>query len=260
MFGAGFSFLSNSQGVSTGVAYDTDAQAFFTSYGITDLTEKTATNQLVLDLKSGGFWSGIVYFMPYLGGTSFSCSGNLKNPATYQMTWYSGTTFDSKGVTFNGSSGYGDNGFYPNVMSSINSLCIGTKFNANFTGGGGFPFGTTTGSRIQIYRSFSDLYFSLNSGVESYTSLADIGGNIILNRNSSTNQAIYKNGTLLINDSASSSSFSTTKLFLGCRSTSGDTPSGYSPHKQNYFMVSNGVSDVAGLNTIIQTWLTALGK
>jgi len=38
-----------------GVAYDSDAQAFFTASGITDLTQKSAVNQLVQKCITNSF-------------------------------------------------------------------------------------------------------------------------------------------------------------------------------------------------------------
>jgi hypothetical protein len=42
---------------SFGVAYDPDAQAFFTASGLTGATNLNAVNQLVLDLKAASIWT-----------------------------------------------------------------------------------------------------------------------------------------------------------------------------------------------------------
>ena len=261
MYGVGFGY--GSAGATTilkggGGGIDADAQSFFTATGITDLTQKNAVNQLVLDLKSNSLWSGIKALYPFIGGTSTTHSYNLKNTSQYQITWYGGITHDSTGVLFNGTNGYGDTGITPNSVLSLNSTLVGAKFGANFTGN--FGIGTTTGSRIEYYRSFSDTYFAVNSSIESYVSLANTSGIILMNRNSSTNQALYKDGTLLSNATANSTSLPTTKIFLGCRSTTGNAPSDYSVNKQQIMIVSDGVSSPSTLNTIIQTYLTALGR
>ena len=52
------------------VSYDSDAQAFFTASGITDLTQKNAVNQLVLDLKSNSLWTKIKALYPIVGGNA----------------------------------------------------------------------------------------------------------------------------------------------------------------------------------------------
>jgi hypothetical protein len=245
-------------GQSGGTPVDPDAQAFITAAAITDPTQQSAVNQLVVDLKGYGVWTKMKALYPFVGGTSTAHSYNLKNTAQYQITWYGGVTHDSVGVQFNGTNGYGDTGLTPNGTLSLNSTLIGSKFASNFTGN--FAIGTTTGSRIEYYRSFSDTYFAVNSSTESYFSLSDTSGIILMNRNSSTNQALYKNGTLLSNASATSTSLPTTKIFLGCRSTTGNTPSDYSSNKQSLMIISDGVSSPSGLNTILQTYATALGR
>ena len=62
--------------------YDTDAQAFFTAVAgggdTLTTTEKDATNQFVLDLKSAGIWTAMDLIYPFVGGTSTSTKWNLK--------------------------------------------------------------------------------------------------------------------------------------------------------------------------------------
>ena len=56
---------------------DPDAQAFITATGISG-TNATATNQLVLDLKSANIWTKMKAVYPMVGGTSTTCKFNLK--------------------------------------------------------------------------------------------------------------------------------------------------------------------------------------
>lgn len=62
------------------VGYDSDAEAFFTAASITDDTQKTAVNQLVLDLKAAGVWTKSKVIYPFVGGTTGTHKYNLKNP------------------------------------------------------------------------------------------------------------------------------------------------------------------------------------
>ena len=64
-----------------GISYDSDAQSFFTATGITDITIKSAINSLVLSAKSNGWWSKCYVIYPFVGGSSTTCSYNLKNTA-----------------------------------------------------------------------------------------------------------------------------------------------------------------------------------
>jgi len=87
-------------------AFDADAQAFFTAASITDSTQKSAVNQLVLDLKSYNIWTKIKALYPIVGGSASSHAVNLKTPGTYNLTFATGVTHSSTGMTGNGTSGY----------------------------------------------------------------------------------------------------------------------------------------------------------
>jgi FMN-dependent NADH-azoreductase len=63
--------------------FDADAQAFFdrvtTAGGTLSTTEKNATNQLVLDMKSAGIWSSMKAIYPMVGASAAACAQNLKS-------------------------------------------------------------------------------------------------------------------------------------------------------------------------------------
>jgi hypothetical protein len=104
-----------------GSSYDADAQAFFTAAGITDTTQKSAVNQLVLDLKSYSIWTKMKALYPFVGGAATPHSYNLKNTSQYQITWNGGWTHSSTGALPNGTNAYANTGFNPStVLSSTN--------------------------------------------------------------------------------------------------------------------------------------------
>lgn len=111
----------------SGPSYDTDAQSFFTAAGITDATQKSAVNTMVVALKAASLWTGIKAIYPYVGGTADTTKYNLKDPrdlnAAYRITWSGGITYDSTGVTFNGTTGGGD--------TNLNALSV---FGTNYIG------------------------------------------------------------------------------------------------------------------------------
>ena len=89
--------------------FDADAQAFFdrvtTAGGTLSATEKTAVNQLVLDMKSYSIWSKMKAIYPMVGASAAACAQNLKS-SSFTGTFTSGWTFASTGVTPNGTSAY----------------------------------------------------------------------------------------------------------------------------------------------------------
>lgn len=103
---------------------DPDAQAFITATGING-TNATATNQLVLDLKSANIWSKMKAVYPMVGGTATTCKFNLLNPvdsnAAYRLVFSGGGTFSSNGYLPNGVNSYGNTFLIPNTALTSNS-------------------------------------------------------------------------------------------------------------------------------------------
>jgi len=97
---------------SFGVAYDPDAQAFFTASGLTGATNLNAVNQLVLDLKAASIWTKMKAIYPFVGGTAALHKWNLKDPqdtnAAFRLVFSGGWTHSSTGALPNGTNGYAD--------------------------------------------------------------------------------------------------------------------------------------------------------
>ena len=97
---------------SFGVAYDPDAQAFFTASGLTGATNLNAVNQLVLDLKAASIWTKMKAIYPFVGGTAALHKWNLKDPqdldAAFRLVFFGGWTHSSTGALPNGINGYED--------------------------------------------------------------------------------------------------------------------------------------------------------
>ena len=120
MLGKISSFSGPLSTVSKRVSVDPDAQAFITAAGITDATQQSAINQLVLDLKSYDIWTKMKAIYPFVGGTATSHSYNLKNTTQYQITWFGGVTHNSNGVLGNELNAYGDTTLNANsVLSNV---------------------------------------------------------------------------------------------------------------------------------------------
>jgi len=82
--------------------YDPDALAFFTAASITDTTQKSAVNTLVLSLKSANIWTKMKALYPVVGGSASSHAVNLKQPGTFTLSFATGWTHSSTGMTPNG--------------------------------------------------------------------------------------------------------------------------------------------------------------
>lgn len=117
--------------------FDADAQAFFdrvtTAGGTLSATEKTAVNQLVLDLKSYSIWSKMKAIYPMVGASAAACAQNLKS-SSFTGTFSGGWTYASTGVIPNGSTGYMDTGLKSNDLAQ-NSISGGVYTNTLPTSG-----------------------------------------------------------------------------------------------------------------------------
>jgi hypothetical protein len=108
---------------STTPAIDPDAQSYINAVqggGDTlTLTEQTAVNQLVIDLKAASIWTFWEAFYPFLGGTSTSTKWNLVNPVSgstgRSIVWVGSWIYSSVGITNTGGIGY------TNVGSGLNN-------------------------------------------------------------------------------------------------------------------------------------------
>lgn len=89
------------------VTVDSNAQAFLVAAGVTSGVEVAAVNSLVVALKKAGIWSQLFFLYPFVGGSASSHSYNLVNPAFSQITWHGTVTHNAKGVTSDGTTGYG---------------------------------------------------------------------------------------------------------------------------------------------------------
>jgi hypothetical protein len=107
--------------VYTGNAVDADAQAFITAAAITDPTQQSAINSLVINLKGYGVWTKMKALYPFVGGTATQHKFNLKNPldtdAAFRLVFNGGWTHSTDGALPNGINGYANTYLNPVIES-----------------------------------------------------------------------------------------------------------------------------------------------
>jgi hypothetical protein len=98
--------------------FDTDSQAFINAAAITDSTQQTAINNLVVGLKADGTWTKMKAIYPFVGGTATTHKYNLKDPrdlnAAFRLTFNGGWTHSANGAL--------GNGVNNSAQTSINAL------------------------------------------------------------------------------------------------------------------------------------------
>lgn len=244
-----------------GSAYDTDAQAFFTASGITDLTQKSAVNQLVLNLKSNSLWTKFNSLYPVVGGNATAHSYNLINTAQYQLSFSSGWTHSSTGMTPNGTSAYANTNLNNSTLAQDDfSLQVYSRTNQAQNSA---LIGCFTGAReTSIFPRYGagQYLYGLN-GAEVGFSNTDSTGLFTIVRDSSTTIKAYRNATNVDSRSNSSTGTINENITLSALNSSGARYY-FSSHELAFVGISTKLnsSDVTVLNSIITTYQTTLGR
>lgn len=260
MYGYGC-FISANGKQPSGVAIDADAQSFFTATGITDLTQKNAVNQLVLDLKSANIWTKMKALYPIVGGNATAHSYNLKNTSQYQLSFSSGWTHLSTGMT--PVNAYANTFFKPSD-STYTNFNFGYYLRTNSVGVYA-EFGLADTSSITVY-DYPNLdgsgYVKYGNAVDfSYTG-GDTRGMYSYNQNSNQLKR-FKNGSLTNTFSNTPVDISTTTLtyYIASRNVSG-IANQFSNRQRAFQYISDGLTDTESSNlyTIVQAFQTSLSR
>lgn len=247
-----------------GTAFDADAQAFFTAAGITDATEKTAVNDLVVAMKADGIWSKMHAIYPFVGGSATTHKFNLKDPAdtdaAFRITWNGTITHDANGITGDGSTGYGNTHFDPSVEIGSNAGSLGIYLPANGSGTsaeiGAFVSGT---QEYAIASNFGGLYYAGCNGAE-ISGTAKAAGFHQLSRTGASDIFYDVNGT---NTTHGSNSYSAPNydVFILARNGSG-SPTFYSSRTISFAYMGDSLStgEAADFYTAVQAFQTALSR
>ena len=240
-------------------ALDADAQAFITTASITDPTQQSAINQLVLDLKGYSIWSKIKALYPFVGGNSTSHSYNLINTSNYQLTFNGGWTHSSTGALPNGTNAYANTGFNNNTeFSAYNNMSLGYYSRTNSVGVLS-DIGDSISTNIYFYTilSGSTGYFKFVAPESSITVTNSQG--FFTQFSDGTNTYIYKNSTSLKSFVSSTSSVGGAgNLLLSTKTTS----VGFSNRELSlaYMGSSLTTTDVNNLYAAIQVFQTTLSR
>lgn len=120
--------------------FDSNASAFITAAGITDMVQRIAINNFVINLKKiNAIQSNFVNFTtpassiikalyPFVGGTATTHKFNLIDPvdadASFRLAFSGGITHDSTGVTPNGTTGFADTFLIPSTTLAANDTSM----------------------------------------------------------------------------------------------------------------------------------------
>lgn len=241
--------------------FDPDAAAFFarviTAGGSLSLTEQTAVNTLVVQMKTDGIWSKMKAIYPMVGASAAACAQNLKS-SSFTGTFSSGWTFASTGATPNGTSAYMNSGLNPSTNLSVTSLSFGgyTSTSADASGyHGAYP----PNYLMMSFRSFnfSEFYRTVGSAIRIS---GGVVGMVQANQSGSTSK-IYANGTTGATGTATMSSLPNINMYIGATNNNGSA-NFYDSHLISYYYYADGLTDTEANNhyTAVQAFQTTLSR
>jgi hypothetical protein len=265
----GFTNVAGSVITQTSVAIaqgtDADAQAFIDAASITDSTQISAVNQLVLDLKGYNIWTKMKAIYPVLGGSASSHAVNLVTPGTYNLTFSTGWTHSSDGMLPNGTSAFADTFLIPaNILTSnSNHFSVYTRTNQTTNA---VPIGSYTDSnrinQLNISTGTGLIYYTGSLSTELLSTLTDSKGFFIGTTRANNDRKTFRNGveqknlTTLVN-----TNYSIYKMYVGARNVSGSADN-YTVQQIGFASIGDGLTDTeaADFYTAVQAYQTTLSR
>jgi hypothetical protein len=248
-----------------GLTTDADAQAFITAAAITDPTQQTAINNLVVGMKADGVWTKMKAIYPFVGGTATTHKYNLKDPrdldAAFRLVFNGGWTHSSTGATPNGTNGYADTKLIPSSVLSQNSTHISSYIRNTSQG---VLLGTDNLFRLWIAPNFNGTqkYVEINSGITTTpsTTISTATGLWLGSRIVSSESKLYNSSSLNYTAVRASSGLDNLSMFISARNTI--TPSNYSSSQVAFSSLGDGLTDTeaANLYTRVQAFQTSLSR
>ena len=246
-----------------GSLFDPDAQAFITAAGITDGTQQSAINTLVIALKNASVWSKLEAIYPMVGGTATTHKFNLKNPAdtnaAYRLSFVGGWTHSANGALPNGTNAYADT-FWLSSQQNSASLSFYSRTNSDAVV---HEFGAGLGPISYMLLRFGNLFYGLvNSGTDNTVANTNSTGHYLVTRTASNVIKFFKNGGLTLNATTASTGNPTVNMVISAWRQAPGTLVRYSNRECAFATLGTGLNDTesANLYTAIQAFNTTLGR
>jgi len=251
-------------GVIASSMLDKDARNFIIAAGITNSTQIRAINTLTKSLKLIGVWSKLSAIYPFVGGTSTSCSYNLINTTTFQITWVGAPTFASTGVSNWATTRYGNTGYNPSTNGSLNSACMGVYSRTNNTTNN-IDMGSFDGSgnryEIRPRIAAGTMLAAINTTAAPTSAVANSLGLFTVSRTASNAMSFYQNTTTVAALTTASTAAPNFSVFIGCQNVSG-TPTFPTNREFAFAFIGSGLTatEVSNLYASVQAFQTTLGR
>ena len=249
-------------------AVDPDAQAFITAASITDPTQQSAINTLVVDLKGYNIWTKMKALYPIVGGTAATHKWNLKDPrdldAAFRLTFASGWTHSSTGMT--PTNAFANTFYNLSTNSTTSNVSAGIYLRTNSVTSG-VPIAAVDVSFIglQITPKFTDnnTYYGANDSIVTGSGnyVTNTQKLFITNREGAGTKKLYRNGVVINTATPTTNAAPNLTVYLGARNFAG-TGNGYDSRELAFAFLGDTLTstDVTNLTTAVQSFQTTLGR
>jgi hypothetical protein len=261
------------------IVADADAQAFLNAAVITDSTQASAVNTLVVDLKSANIWTKMKALYPMVGGTATTHKFNLKDPrdldAAYRLVFNGGWIHTGTGALPNGTTGYADTKLVPS--STLTNYSSHLSFYSR-TNRGTNRLSASIGSYLSPNEISLRFNFMVSGSQNNSSMSAQYDGSgldfatyvtsttnyfLIGNRTANNINKVYENGIL-----KSTNTITTTKVLPSARVLIGALSDGnanviwYDNLESAFASIGDGLTDAeaAAFYTAVQKYQTSLGR
>ena len=248
-------------------AVDADATAFIAAAGITNLTQASAINTLVNELKAYGLWSKMKAIYPFVGGTATSHKWNLKDPRdlneAYRLVFSGGWTHSSTGAL--PTTGYAETFLTPSTSLSLNSTHISGYLRTNNAVDAPILSSENTstyGNGLYIWPKQVLFGYSVrindNTSQSGGTNTDDIRGFHLATRTSSNIKKYIINTTQKFSVTTSSVGLNTSSIYIAKSRNNAN----FFNNEISFNSIGDGLSDTEATNfyTSVQKFQTSLGR
>ena len=266
-------------GITGGSSFDPDAQAFITAASITDPTQQSAINTLVIGMKADNLWDNMNAIYPFVGGTATTHKYNLKDPrdldAAFRLQFFGGITHSNTGALPNGAA-YARTFINPSIVLSSTSIHFSNYYRTDYSLSPSNEFGCEVivnpgedqyndGIHTLLPNASNGMFFGNGLLYEDYVVTTNNIGNYIVSRTTSSSNKLFKNGTLLKSNTLPSGN-ANSEMYLMARkitiSPNIDNGARYGRKEIAFCTIGAGLTDTqcTNLNTRIQTFQTTLNR
>lgn len=268
MIGTNLAITTKNYAVAGGVTYDADALAYFTANtAITSAADKNAINTFYLGLKSDGIYTKMKAMYLPIWGSAATSKWNLINPldtnAAFRLTFATGMTFTTGGMTSNGTSGYANTFLVPSSFYSTNIHL--SFYSRTSTVGTSVEIGSSTISGATNYNQLRNavnvVFGQTTNGLVNYLSLTDARGLYFATKISNSSRRIFRNGVLNNSTTTTDSNPLSSNNIAICAANNFGTIEFYSSKQCAFSSIGDGLTDTEASNfyTRVNTLMTYFG-